>query len=132
MRIAFVILVGLLLLSVLAAGSDTPGAKLPVRQMERLGRGVVEVPVADGAVFVSWRLLGTDATATAFNVYRTTEGVALKLNAEPVTKRTHFTDAKPDRAKANAYHVRAVQDGKEGNASAAFVLPANAPVRNYL
>jgi rhamnogalacturonan endolyase len=42
------------------------------RVMERLGRGVVAVQEADGKVFVSWRLLGTDPTAIAFNLYRTT------------------------------------------------------------
>ena len=34
--------------------------------MERLGRGVVAVRREDGSVFVSWRLLGTDAQTVAF------------------------------------------------------------------
>ena len=42
------------------------------RVIERLGRGVVAVQQADGKVFVSWRLLGTDPAAIAFNLYRTT------------------------------------------------------------
>ena len=41
----------------------------PVRQMERLGRGVVAINCGDH-VFVSWRLLGTEPQDTAFNVYR--------------------------------------------------------------
>ena len=137
MRIAFIPLVGLLALS-LTMGSAQPDthddveAKLPIRQMESLGRGVVAIPNADGSVFISWRLLGTDATDTAFNIYRTSAGTAAKLNVEPITKGTHFTDAKPDLTKSNAYHVRPMLAGKEGDASAAFVLPANAPVRNYL
>ena len=137
MRIAFIPLIALLALSLTVglAQPDTPDdadAKLPIRQMKSLGRGVVAIPNADGSVFISWRLLGTDATDTVFNVYRTADTATTKLNAEPITNGTHFSDAKPDRTKSNAYHVRAMQAGKEGDASSPFVLPANAPVRNYL
>lgn len=41
--------------------------------MENLDRGVVAVHQSNGEVFVSWRLLGTDPTNVAFNLYRTTE-----------------------------------------------------------
>ena len=56
------------------------GALLPLahgqRHMENLGRGVVAVPEPDGKVFVSWRVLGTDADSLAFNLYRKSEGGA--------------------------------------------------------
>jgi rhamnogalacturonan endolyase len=40
------------------------------RQMEHLGRGVVAIHEGEGNAFLSWRLLGNEPEATAFNVYR--------------------------------------------------------------
>lgn len=40
--------------------------------MENLNRGVVAIHQPNGAVFISWRLLGTDPEGVAFNLYRTT------------------------------------------------------------
>ncbi|HEY9434475.1 MAG TPA: rhamnogalacturonan lyase [Blastocatellia bacterium] len=103
------------------------------RQMERLGRGVVAVNQGDGKVFVSWRLLGDDPEATAFNLYRATTGAkAAKLNAKPIADVTFFVDEKADLAKAVSYFVRPVINGREREASKAFTLPADAPVRQYL
>ena len=50
--------------------------RVPPRQMEHLGRGVVAIHQGEGKVFVSWRLLGTDPDGIAFNVYRTSGGRA--------------------------------------------------------
>ena len=104
-----------------------PAAPLPPRHIENLGRGVVAVNQGGGKVFVSWRVLGTDANDTTFNVYR--DGA--KVNAEPL-KFSHFVDDKADTSKAIAYTVRPVAGGKEQTASAAFTLPASAPVRQHL
>jgi rhamnogalacturonan endolyase len=65
--------------------SACPVAALPAAlqvQSERLGRGLVAVAKPAGKVFVSWRLLLTDAPGAAFDVYRLT-GTAVpdKLNA---------------------------------------------------
>jgi rhamnogalacturonan endolyase len=49
------------------------------RQMENLGRGVVAIHQADGKIFVSWRLLGTDPENIAFNLYRKSEGGAGRM-----------------------------------------------------
>ena len=63
------------------------------RQMENLGRGVVAVHEADGAVFVSWRLLAGDPADVRFNLYRTAaKGEPVKLNSEPLTAGTNFVD----------------------------------------
>ena len=103
------------------------------RQMERLGRGVVAVNQGDGKVFVSWRMLGDDPEATAFNLYRATAGAkAVKLSVKPIADVTFFVDEKADLAKAVSYFVRPVINGREREASRAFTLPANAPVRQYL
>lgn len=106
---------------------------LAQRQMEALGRGVVAVRQADAKVFVGWRLLGTDAETTAFNLYRVTNGgKPVKLNAQPLSAATHFVDDKVNFSKANDYFVRPVLKGKEQAASATFTLPANAPAQQYL
>src|SRR5262247_1764124 len=84
------------------------------RQMERLGRGVVAVNQGDGKVFVSWRLLGDDPEATAFNLYRATTGAKpVKLNAKPIADVTFFVDEKADLTKAVSYFVRPVINGRE-------------------
>src|SRR5262245_19076101 len=103
------------------------------RRMERLGRGVVAVNQGGGVVFVSWRLLGDDPEATAFNLYRASTGAKpVKINAKPLADATFFVDEKADLTKAVSYFVRPVINGREREASKSFTLPANAPVRQYL
>jgi rhamnogalacturonan endolyase len=86
------------------------------RQMEDLDRGLVSVRSGSGNL-VSWRLLGTEAQNTGFNVYR----AGTKLNGTPITASTNYLDAG---AAANAsYTVRAVVNGTEqadSNASLSF------------
>jgi rhamnogalacturonan endolyase len=99
------------------------------RQMEYLDRGVVAVRNAEGKVFVSWRLLGTDDDI-AFNVYRITgndkagRDKALKLNKTPVTKTTNLLDETADAASTFSYYVTTITNGKEGTASKPFTLKA--------
>ena len=123
----------LLLIASIASLSMVPAESIAPRQMERLGRGVVAVNQGDGKVFVSWRMLGDDPEAMAFNLYRATTGAkAVKLNAKPIADVTFFVDEKADLTKAVSYFVRPVINGREREASRAFTLPANAPVRQYL
>ncbi|PZT56695.1 rhamnogalacturonan lyase [Paenibacillus silvae] len=82
------------------------------RQMEFLDRGVVAVKTGNG-IFVSWRLLGTEGSNVAFNVYR--DGV--KVNASPITGSTNLQDA--GGTNSSKYTVRAVVGGTEQAASAA-------------
>ncbi|AFH64057.1 rhamnogalacturonan lyase [Paenibacillus caseinilyticus] len=91
------------------------------RQAEYLGRGVVAVQT-EGGIFVSWRLLGTDKSGTAFHLYR--DGV--KLNGEPITAATNFLD--PDGTAASKYTVRAVVSGVEQEPP----KPAGVWGKNYL
>ncbi len=101
--------------------------------MEKLGRGVVAVRSSETAVYVGWRLLATDDPGVRFNVYRSTDGQApLKINRAPVAATTDFVDAGADLARANAYTVRPIVDGREQPASAAATLPANAAVQQFL
>lgn len=103
------------------------------RQMESLGRGLVAIKQSDGNVYVGWRLLGTDPEATAFHLYRSTDGKKpVKLNDRPLTGTTSFVDARADLTKPNEYFVRPLINGRELAASRSFRLPANAAAKPYL
>ncbi|UZT98768.1 rhamnogalacturonan lyase [Chryseobacterium fluminis] len=75
------------------------------RQMEYLKRGVVAMP-AESGVFVSWRLLGTEARNTQFDVYRTENNSTVKLNSKPLLNETNFLDKTADKAKNYTYFVK--------------------------
>jgi hypothetical protein len=76
------------------------------RQMEDLNRGLISVRSGNGNL-VSWRLLGTDAPNTGFNLYRG----STKVNSSPITNSTNYLDSG---APADAsYTVRAVVGGVE-------------------
>lgn len=106
--------------------------------MEALGRGVVALKIEERKIFVSWRLLGTEPDALAFNLYRASgDGASApaKLNAAPITGATHFTDTTFDPAQTQAYFVRPVRDGQELASSprtAPATIAGGAPARNYL
>jgi rhamnogalacturonan endolyase len=102
-------------------------------RVENLGRGVIALRASDTGVYVGWRLLGTDPADLAFNVYRTTNGgTPVKLNGQPLTATTDLVDTSADLTQANSYTVRPVLKGTELAASTPFVLPAGAPVQQYL
>ena len=102
-------------------------------RMEFLGRGVVVVRTSSSQAYVGWRMLGTDASGIAFNVYRSANGgTPVKLNGSAITTTTNFVDGSANLTQSNAYSVRPVIGGVEQPASAAFTLPANAPIRQFL
>ena len=111
---------------------DAQPAKLPPRQMETLGRGVVAIKQNDGKIFVGWRMVGTDPDGIAFNLYRATGGKTVLLNPQPLTGATDWVDATADATQANAYFVKPVLNGKEAAESARFTLVANAAAKPYL
>jgi rhamnogalacturonan endolyase len=111
----------------------TLSAQTPPSLMENLGRGVVAVRSSSNEIFVSWRFLGTDPEDTAFNLYRVADsGAPVKLNASPITGATNFQDTTFAAAQTNAYYVRPIFYGIEGDPSASFTVPASAPVQQYL
>jgi rhamnogalacturonan endolyase len=88
--------------------------------------------IEGGKVYVGWRLLKADPEAVAFNVYRSTEGVAaVKVNAQPVTQTTDLVDDRAPLDKANAWYVRPVVNGQEQAASEQAELQSNAPLQQY-
>lgn len=104
-----------------AAGMAVPGhtaRAATARQLEKLDRGLVSVRSGSGN-FVSWRLLGTDPSNVAFNLYR---GSA-KVNSSPITASTNYYDSG---AAADAvYTVRPVVNGTEQAASEAALRFGN-------
>jgi rhamnogalacturonan endolyase len=100
--------------------------------MEKLGRGVVAVQYETGKVFVGWRILGTDPSSIAFNLYRATEGKVSKLNQQPIVTASSYVVERADLTKQNSYFVRPVSNNREQAPSASFTLKANPPVRQYL
>ena len=119
-------------LAVLAAATSS-FAQAPVHPpLETLQRGLVAIKPSPGGVFVTWRLLSTDPSDTAFNLYRSRDGGAPeKLNFAPLAGPTHYTDENPGKGELT-YFVRPVWRGKEYDPQPAFTLAANAPVRNWL
>src|SRR5262245_55273378 len=103
------------------------------RMMENLGRGVVAVRRNSTQVYIGWRLLGTDPSNIAFNLYRATgSSAAIRINGASITASTNFVDSSADLGQSNRYFVRPVINGAEQGDSASFTLPANAPVRQYI
>ena len=101
--------------------------------MENLGRGVVAVRQSATEVYVGWRVLGTDSSDTAFNLYRSTGGgPGVLLNGAPITGGTNYVDGGADLSQSNAYFVRPVVSSVEGAASASYTLPANAAIQQFL
>jgi len=109
---------GWLAAALLTAGAAT-AQTLPTRQpAEALGRGVVAVAQDNGQVFVSWRLLTTDAASTGFDVYRQQAGgAAIKLNTAPIMTSTNWVDTSAGTATGTTYFVRAVRNGVAAAAS---------------
>ena len=121
MRCSFRIVAGLLLCLTAAAPAQ--------RQMENLTRGIVAVRQPDGAVYVGWRLFGTDPETIAFNLYRISgSGAPAKVNETPIAGATNHVDRSADLSRVLEYFVRPVLNGEELAPS----RPARAWDKNYL
>jgi rhamnogalacturonan endolyase len=93
------------------------------RQMEALSRGLVAFRTSEKSIFISWRLLGTDAT-NAFNLYRCSDGKpAVKLNPSPLII-TNFEDKTAENASEYTYFVKPVMKGSEGSEEGRFSVKA--------
>ena len=88
--------------------------------MERLDRGVVAIPQADGRVAVSWRALRSDKKGEPFDVYRN----GVKLNDKPlISGGTFFVDLQPLSSEDDVlYEVRG------GSVDGSYALKADAPI----
>lgn len=106
-----------------------PIAAFSQRQMEFLNRGIVAMPDGKGAIFISWRLLATDAGNISFNLYRSVNNAkATRLNAKPITAVTSWLDERTDSTRSYTYQVAAIVNGKEVKDARTFTVKAAAPV----
>ncbi|MGD0655260.1 MAG: hypothetical protein ABSA16_13015 [Thermoguttaceae bacterium] len=102
-------------------------------QMEYLDRGIVAISEGAGAVYVGWRLLGTDPSNISFNLYRSTGGgTAVKLNSTVITATTDYVDTGVNTALSNSYFVKPVISGVEQAPSESYTLGANCSAQQYL
>jgi rhamnogalacturonan endolyase len=110
------------------------GDDSPKRHMEKLDRGVVAVNNGEGAVFVSWRLFGTDSPDVGFDLYRSSNGAqAVRLNDAPLRGGTNFTDLSADLSVDNSYYVTiASARGRREDPGVPYTLPAGSGADNYL
>ena len=92
-------------MGMLITGKGLSAQAATARQVEALNRGLVGVKTADG-VYLSWRLLGTEAYDTAFNLYRNGEKIA-----GPIENSTNYLDA--GGSANDTYFVRKVVNGVE-------------------
>jgi rhamnogalacturonan endolyase len=120
------------LAAVISALLLLPAAASAQYVVENLGRGLIAIRASENTVYVGWRLLGTDPPDVAFNVYRASGSGSVKLTQTPLSATTNLVDVSADLTQVNTYTVRPVLQGTELAASAPFVLPANAPIQQYL
>jgi rhamnogalacturonan endolyase len=100
------------------------------RQMEALNRGLVAFRTSEKTAFISWRLLGTDAEGTAFNLYKSVDGKpAVKLNEIPLMV-TNYTDASVANTSVS-YFVKPVLKKAEGSEEGRFTLKSGS-AKQYL
>ena len=85
---------------------------------EKLDRGVVAIPQADGTVAVTWRTLRSDRKAEPFDVFRN----GVKMNSEPLTSGGNFIVDKQAVQGDVTYKVVG------GNCDGEFTLQQGAPV----
>lgn len=88
------------------------------KQMEFLSRASVAVRQSSSAVYIGWRMLGTDPSTIGFNVYRN----GVKLNATPITNSTNYVD---NVTTNGTYTIRPVINGAEQAATPAVSVWTN-------
>jgi rhamnogalacturonan endolyase len=95
------------------------------RQMEYLSHGLVAIPAGGSNLFLSWRLLATDAENIAFDVFRAPNQ---KLNTALLTAATSFTVTN---GVGGSYFIRAVGSSEKTAATVwgtnYFSLPLKLP-----
>jgi rhamnogalacturonan endolyase len=93
------------LVSVLLSKDTVTAEAATARQVENLDRGLVAVKTGSG-MFLSWRLLGTEAYSTSFNVYRNGTKIASNISTS-----TNYLDSSG--SISHSYYVVSVVNGNE-------------------
>ena len=94
-------------------GHDSNPFFTPAKQMEYLDRAPVALPATGGkGIFLSWRILGTDAPGILFDIVK--DGTTIMSDL----KVSNFTDTKG--TKTSSYEIVVKRDGKEMERTKAF------------
>ena len=94
-------------------GHDSNPFFTPAKQMEYLDRAPVALPATGGkGIFLSWRILGTDAPGILFDIVK--DGTTIMSDL----KVSNFTDTKG--TKTSSYEIVVKRDGKEVERTKAF------------
>ncbi len=101
------------------------------QQLEKLDRGIVAIKENEKEVFISWRSFKEDTANIGFNVYRSTNGDAVKLNSVPITSKTWFIDTTFHSKKDNTWFVKSVEDSIEKREDGRFTISANSKAKLY-
>ena len=102
--------------------------------VENLSRGLIALRSTDTSVYVGWRLLGSDPSDLAFNLYRSAGGGRSAATQRARRWLRPRTSSIRRRISRRPIPTRCGRCGREPSwpRSAPFVLPANAPVQPYL
>ncbi len=108
--------------------------RLAAPQPNEITRHLIAVAKGNDAIFLGWRLFGTDQQNIGFNVYRAISeyGPFSKINGSPITASTNFVDTEAINDLTYYYYVRKVNaQGREGGISnVAKVSAVNGAVAN--
>jgi len=103
------------------------------RQEEILDRGLVAMPLANGGVYLGWRLFRGDFPELAFNVYRAVEnGSGVRLNETPLEKTSDFSDGLAPADKDKTYWVEPLLYKMPQGTSKKVTVKAGAPALPYI
>ena len=104
-----------------------PIAIFAQHQLERLNRGVSAI-YTSGNALVSWRIFANDDASIAFNVYASVNGgAATKQNSTPISGKSNYKVTGVSTSNTNAYFIKPVINGTEGEASNTFTLQSSSP-----
>jgi rhamnogalacturonan endolyase len=114
---------------ILLAGNIT---LLQAQLAEKIDRGVIALTIDGTHAYVGWRLLLTDPSDIAFNVYRKEVGSDsfIKVNQEKISGSTNYIDASVIPGMAYRYRIKSIISGKEAELqgeSTVFMLTGNQP-----
>ncbi len=84
------------------------------RVKEKLNRGLVASLSQDNkSVYLTWRLLETDAEGISFNIYRAINGKSKRLNRKPIVQTCDFLDETPVNNKMTYWIVPVINEKEQ-------------------
>ncbi len=101
------------------------------RVKEKLGRGLIALPLEDGSVYLSWRLLESDTSGIGFDIFSLSGEKEEKLNTAPVVQTSDFTVTAPKQGTRYAVRPSPGFDGVDGTAEVVPNLEDRNPFRAF-